>query len=146
MGYRSQVRCLIYGEPDKLDAFIMAHRMILGSSVFSNFTEDLAKYKAKFITGYNAEKKETEYKTIHVLDLHGNGWKWSEDYEDVTAWHSFMDEAPGFGLNFEFIRIGEEYDDVDRQEGGDEETHAWYLHVSSPSIEESIYRLEDLVL
>jgi len=111
MGYRSQVRSLIYGPKEKLDEFLLLHTTILGSEVFRYFKDSLSRYTVKADI-YLKEQKSSEEILIHVLDLSGYSWKWYESYEDVQAWENLIYEAQEFGLNTEFIRIGEDDTDI----------------------------------
>jgi hypothetical protein len=123
MGYRSQVRAVIYGDPEKLQAFI-TKAMLEGCSVFEHFKDDLRRYRSA-LRDYDAEAtaaqpanaqggRETQWKLtpIEVLDLKGDDWKWYDDYADVKAWHALMDESADFDLSWEFVRVGEETPDV----------------------------------
>lgn len=128
MGYRSQVRGVIYGEPDKLQAFI-TKAMLEGCSALTHFADDLRRYRSvRRIYDHEATAlqqpnhnggRTLQFKLvpIEVLDLRGDDWKWYEDYPDVRAWHDLMAEAPEFGLNYEFMRIGEETADIEEQSG-----------------------------
>lgn len=133
MGYRSQVRALIYGEPDKLGAFITAHSLLLGSPVFQHFAESLTRYESE--AWYDINEK-SQKKTVHVLDLYGDDWKWYEDYSDVQAWEKFMQDAPNWHLDYEFVRIGEDRDDVIEERTNDSHN---FLYVGSPPIIEDIH-------
>lgn len=108
MGYRSEVRCVIYGEPDKLQALITKH-ILEGSKVFEQFKDSLKRGEMHWAKG-----------TIEVLELYGDSWKWYPDYPDVMAFTALRDEAPDFGLSYEFIRVGEEDDDLEIERGGDD--------------------------
>ena len=102
MGYRSLVRCLIYGSKDKLEAFIIAQQLILNNSALFEFKDVLRRYTIN--RGNN---------TYHVLDLTGIDWKWYPIYDTVIAWMTMLKETKSFGLYYEFIRIGDEDNDVE---------------------------------
>lgn len=121
MGYRSQVRCLIYGESDKVHALIAKHQLI-GGKAFESFADDIEVYDiVRKIYDDEASKVAKKggfgpliYRDIQttVIDLEGDSWKWYPDYPDVKAWHALMEEAHDeWELNVEFMRIGEEDDD-----------------------------------
>lgn len=135
MGYRSQVRCLIYGDPEKLDAFIITHELILNTQILESFGENLTRYATK--AWYYVESKAVE-REVHVLDLYGDGWKWYESYSDVQAWTKFMQDAPNMGLDYEFIRIGEEHTDVEQESSNQNHSFLW---VGSPPIVEDIEKI-----
>lgn len=119
MGYRSEVRAMIYGEPEKLNAFVVQQKL-LGSIVFTAFADSLERYKMESWTqaALDAERVQT---ILEVLEIYGTEWKWYDAYEDVQAWMSMMRAAPEAGLNYEFVRVGEESNDTERESGGDNE-------------------------
>lgn len=57
--------------------------------------------------------------------------KWYESYPEVQAWNILLadisDNCEDTGLAYEFVRVGEETDDIETQFGGDVE---FYLGVS----------------
>ncbi len=97
MGYRSQVTSIIYGEAEKIDLFMVKHK-ILDSTVFEHFKDDI-----KVVD-------RTEQKGIL---LEGDWWKWYPEYPDVKAWHELLDDAGEFGLCYEHVRVGEETGDIE---------------------------------
>ena len=110
MGYRSEVRSLIYGPPDKVQAFWVKHKL-LNNPALEGFGQDLSRYDVDSGDG------------VSVIDLWGDSWKWYEDYPDVAGWmamlHEIDDELPGTEeLNYEFARVGEDYNDVVFDTGG----------------------------
>lgn len=109
MGYRSQVRSVIYGPKDKMLAFITEQTLIDNSIVFNDFKANLTYYEAQ-INIYTEEA--TKDMIVHVLDLYGDGWKWYESYPEVDAWHKLLADAAEAELWTEFTRIGENEDDV----------------------------------
>ena len=126
MGYRSQVRSLIYGEPDTICQLVAAHALQGGHNVFTAFGDDITRYRttrqrydhdATVAAGPDPDngRPQVVWQTVEVevIDLYGDDWKWCEDYEDVKAWTAFMDQAEELGLSVEFVRIGEENDDVE---------------------------------
>lgn len=123
MGYRSQVRCLIYGPPDKINAMVVKHQLEGGQLFESFFKDSISRYRAKRSI-YDAEASRlTEpngvsravwrEEEVEVIDLSGDDWKWYDGYEDVQAWEEFMRSAADWDCSYEFIRIGEEPGDVE---------------------------------
>jgi len=111
MGYRSDVRSVIYGPPDKMAAFVFAMRLDQRfKQIFEHFAENLT------TKTYRLNAKDGP---ITVLELDGQGWKWYPSYEEVALWHDFLHEVDKDdtwdGLEYEFIRVGEEADDVQRE-------------------------------
>lgn len=135
MGYRSQVRCLIYGTKDQLDAFVITHQLILSSPAFTHFKESLTRYSLKYSN-----------KEYHCLDLYGDYWKWYPEYSDVQSWEALMKDASEVGLNYEFLRIGE--GDGDQQDvETDRSFNAEYLlQIGRPTIEENFEKQEEIPL
>jgi hypothetical protein len=137
MGYRSQVRCLIYGEPDKLNALIVKHQLEGGKIFDSWFADSLKRYTA-VRHRYNAEKSAAMPKDdggaqravwddveVEVLDLQGDDWKWYPNYDDVIAWEEFMRSADEFDCSFEFVRIGEDTTDIEQESNVLDEGDYW---------------------
>jgi hypothetical protein len=97
MGYRSQVTSIIYGEVEKIDLFLVKHK-ILDSEALQHFKDD-----------------------IEILDrgeqkgilFDGDWLKWYPEYSDVKAWHDLLADAEEFGLQYELVRVGEESGDVE---------------------------------
>ena len=118
MGYRSEVRSCIYSEDVELfDAFI-AGRKLINDSVFSEgddgFAEHLENHEKVYTYVHDNSKQ-----VIKILALHGDDWKWYADYAHVKAWHKLLYDAEIAGLNYEFVRVGEEDGDIDYQSGGE---------------------------
>jgi hypothetical protein len=127
MGYRSQVHCVIYGTDDQIAPLVAKHRL-LGKGVFEMFEENIKQFamtKRIYDGDATLAQEPNEqgarpilYKdvTFDVIELSNDGehsWKWYTDYPDVQAWHAFMDEAREVGCCVEFVRIGEEANDID---------------------------------
>lgn len=138
MGYRSQVRCLIYGLPDKLNAMIVKHQLE-GGKLFDNdwFRDNITRYKAtRSYYDHEASIASVDPNTgkgqaiwreveIEILDLYGDDWKWYPGYEDVRAWEAFMRGAHEWNCSYEFIRVGEEQNDIEREENVLDEGDRW---------------------
>lgn len=118
MGYRSQVRCLIYGEPNKIDAMVMKWRHTGGFDLWNSeaFGPSLREYAAT----HNGAP-------MRIIDMYGDDWKWYEDYPEVQAWEAFMRTAEEFDCQYEFMRIGEEDSDIEVERSGDNE---YWLSIS----------------
>ncbi len=103
MGYRSDVCCVIYGEHDVYKAFITEQALILGSTVFSEFKHNLTEHIIAMHDG----------STRYMLRMQAKDWKWYEGYPIVDGWNAFMQASEEAGLQYEFIRIGEETTDIE---------------------------------
>lgn len=120
MGYRSQVRSLIYGEPDKICA-LYAAQALTGGKVFSDyFADELKRYRIdRDVYGEDGQRTIE----VEVIDYTGDSVKWYAGYHDVQAWEQLLSDAAEMGLCTEFIRVGEEHDDIECRfrvdDGGD---------------------------
>lgn len=110
MGYYSDVRCLIYGEPERMLRFTTAQRLIKDSAL---------NYWKNHIKQYEVDCGEDGYV---VIELKLDGFKWYEDFPSVATWMQVLweiDEAndapehPMKGLQYEFARVGEEHQDIE---------------------------------
>lgn len=141
MGYRSRVKACVYGKREQVDLYIIKHKMVHGSNnVFEKFNM-AEKTKDRYVEGISfIEREANEWKqttedgneklTVQkidykIVDLYGSDWKWYDDFDDVKAWHKFMEEAEEFGLMYEFVRIGEESDDVEELRSDDNENYLY---------------------
>lgn len=112
MGYRSQVESIIYGEAEKIDLFLVKHK-ILDSTVFEHFKDDIE------IVDRDEQKG---------IILSGSDWKWYDEYPDVKAWMELLPDAEAFGLQYEHVRVGEEQGDVEIETSSDPE---WVLSTNT---------------
>lgn len=117
MGYRSEVRALIYGDPAKIDALCMKWR----------HTETIDLWHVDAFGAHITEWTDAE--GVRFIELHGENWKWYEGYADVGAWTRFQAMAEEMGLCSEFIRIGEDASDIEVSQNGEE--CEYHLGVSS---------------
>lgn len=118
MGYRSDVRSLIYGDPGKIDALIAKHALL--GTKGHGIMDDVRIYEILRPIGEPLPQAEqvpgpVRYAevTYRCIDLEGNGWKWYSVYPDVAFWTELLAEAAEMELNTEFMRIGEEPDDIE---------------------------------
>ena len=113
MGYRSEVSIAVYGEYDKMAAFIAAARL---TDDFSTIWEECEMYP---YTGF----WDGDTPKMYMLCASFCDVKWYESYPDVQAWQKFLDraaKAEEAGVNYEFTRVGEEYTDVVYECSGDQ--------------------------
>ena len=92
MGYRSEVKSLVYGEPKEVDAFLNEYEELI-VALNSDFETSLT------IT------ENSDYKIIYLSLSYA---KWYASYEDVKRWNSLYSLANDFNLKTEFVRIGED--------------------------------------
>jgi hypothetical protein len=124
MGYRSEVRSCIYSDDLELfDAFI-AGQKLAEPRVFddSNWFKD----NIRFTEVVYKDVQGVIVQHIKILDLQCDDVKWYTDFDDVKAWHKMLINAEEQGLNYEFVRVGEESDDIEREEGGESVEHFLY--------------------
>ena len=104
MGYRSEVKSVIYGEPSKVDAFLKEHEA------------EYNQVKADF--GETISIKGSDFRKYIYLDI--DYVKWYDEFEDVQRWHDYLHLAEASGLCFEFVRVGESSEgDIEQIYGGD---------------------------
>lgn len=119
MGYRSQVESIIYGEAEKIDLFLVKHK-ILDSTVFEHFKDD--------IRVVDRDSPLGNYPPQKGIVLSGYDWKWYDEYPDVKAWMELLVDAEAFGLQYEHVRVGEESGDIETLSSADPD---WVLNVST---------------
>lgn len=143
MGYRSQVRSLIYGPKEKIDEFLFTHTTIITNIALTDhgLKGALSRYTVS-VEKLNTTSQEVEETIYHVIDLSGDAFKWYETYEDVQAWDELLKEAEDFGLKTEFIRIGEDSGDVDVRRS---DSNCGLIETST-AIHDNIERLEKVPL
>jgi hypothetical protein len=111
MGYRSEVKSLIYGSPEEIKAFKLAN-FDLYNQVAEDFGTD--------ITNQRNDEYEIIYLSLGYV-------KWYDEYKEVQHWHEFLQLALLSNLSIEFVRVGEELGDVEVDNGG--ESCEYYLEV-----------------
>jgi hypothetical protein len=103
MGYRSDVKYVISFETnDKRDAFVAVSKMKATDAEKEAITDWDLKYCGDMIR------------------FSGDNWKWYEgDFPVVDAHNNLLEEAVQMGGSYRFIRVGENYDDVEDRYDGD---------------------------
>lgn len=94
MGYRSEVKSVIYGEPREVQLFKEAC-----FDLYNQICED-----------YGDEVTTLSSPTRAFIYLNANYTKWYDEFDEVRRWHEFLDIANDVGLNTEFVRVGESSD------------------------------------
>lgn len=105
MGYRSDVKSLIYGDVERMKVFIVKTKLLGENNALALFKDSIDIQTVKV-------DPNTE---LTCIELHGEDWKWYESYEDVKAWEALLKEAEKDGLDYEFVRIGEESNDIEER-------------------------------
>lgn len=118
MGYRSQVAVVIYGDSRDAEKYAL-----LKTLMNTTFKEAYTEFDG------NAEWHDDK----HVLEFKLDEVKWYDSYPDVKLFMGMLDGIGDIeGFNYEFMRIGEDDDDVERQTGGE---NCLYLLSVSRAIE-----------
>jgi hypothetical protein len=121
MGYRSQVTSIIYGEAEKIDLFLVKHK-ILDSEALKEFKNDI-----EVVERDTSGHLGTHPKEKGIL-FEGDWLKWYPEYPDVKAWNELLRDAEEFGLYFELMRVGEEAGDVEHVTSAECD---WVLNVNT---------------
>ena len=114
MGYRSDVKALIYplgGEHNLLEY---------------DKLKTLMNTTFKEVYDYWGDEYFTWNDNHRALMFDANSIKWYESFPEVARFAPFLDEVHELGYEWEFIRIGENDDDVEADNSGDAEG---YLYV-----------------
>ena len=107
MGYRSDVKALIYplgGEHNLLEYDKL--KLLFNTTfqdVFEAWGEDYFSWNDKH----------------RVLEFDANSVKWYDSYPEVQRLTKFLSEVQDLGYEYEFLRIGEEVEDVEEDSSGD---------------------------
>jgi hypothetical protein len=119
MGYRSEVAIAIYGPEDAMVPMIAAQRLSTKSPLA--------------VDSYAIERREytKDGKRWLLLNAYFEWVKWYQSYPEVQAWdnlrNDIRDNCEATGIAWEFVRIGEETNDVETDYAGAVE---FYLNVS----------------
>ena len=104
MGYRSQVAVVIYGDSRDAEKYAL-----LKTLMNTTFKEAYTEFDGC------AEWHDNK----HVLEFAMEDVKWYDGYGDVKLFMGMLDGIGDIeGFNYEFIRIGEDANDVDDQNSG----------------------------
>jgi len=113
MGYRSDVKALIYplgGEHNLLEYDKLKTLMnTTFKDVFEAWGEDYFSWNDKH----------------RVLEFDANSVKWYDSYPEVQRFVKFLSEVQELGYEYEFLRIGEEDEDIEADSTGDAENYMY---------------------
>lgn len=138
MGYRSEVRCLIYGAADQIDALV-AQQVLKGNPWFSGPRAGQVKRHENVCAYYPGDVGKEGL--VDVLDLYFKDISWYDDFEEVSAWMDMladikMGKIP-FAVTYEFLRIGEENNDIECNRGSANDQapiEQCWLYASTPRV------------
>jgi hypothetical protein len=111
MGYRSDVRSIIRGSTELVTALLVRARLE-GNKALESFDS--------YIT-----KEETEADTEIYLEI--DDIKWYDADSDVRDWEKLLQIAEDMQLEWEFIRSGEDNDDVDHRIGENKDSYEFWI-------------------
>jgi hypothetical protein len=108
MGYRSAVTVLIYPDNGEQNAERYDMLKVLMNTTFKKIYEE---FESNF-----------EWLDRHrVLKFAVESVKWYDSYPDVRDFQSMLDDLGEMeGLNYEFMRVGEDYDDIEQNQRGND--------------------------
>jgi len=77
----------------------------------------LSKEAQKLLTDEMIADLKENWETEDGLIYEFSCWKWYSRYKDVQMWEDFMDSLEDQEIPFDFIRIGEETEDIEIKTG-----------------------------
>jgi len=109
MGYRSDVQALIY--PANGDTNLLEYNKLklLFNTTFKNVFEA---WGEDYFSWNDAHR---------VLKFSANSVKWYDSYPEVQTFVTFLTDVAGLGYEYEFLRLGEDDEDVEDDRTGDAE-------------------------
>jgi len=114
MGYRSDVSIAIYAPEPEMTAFIAAQRLKQAAWIKDRY------HVNKYVTRCVDDNGSKYDKTIVLILAEFDCVKWYSHFDDVSCWVRCIGDAQGLNLNTEFVRIGDDYEDVETEyTGGD---------------------------
>jgi len=122
VGYRSDVRCLIYGPVEEIKKFEVAIAILMGDA--NPF--ELNKSDLKFYNGIRYGRDPGP--RLRFIDLNCEAVRWYDSYPDVESWKkllAWIQENEPDGVCLEYVRVGEEGRDVDQRNVGDTWGFIW---------------------
>ncbi len=114
MGYRSDVKALIYPPSGDTNLLEYDKLKLLMNTTFKDVLDSWSDY--------------FDWNDTHrVLRFAANSVKWYDSYPDVAKFTQFLSDVRGLEYEYEFIRIGEDDNDVESDSTGDA---SGFLYVS----------------
>lgn len=120
MGYRSNIRCLIYPMDRVAEdtATLVDDYHALKTVMNTTFKEVMDMWSEHLV-----------FDDEHTLvDFAIDDVKWYESYPDVAAFLQMIQEVEDLGYEYEFVRVGEDNGDIECLESNN---HNGYLNVST---------------
>ena len=107
MGYRSDVKALIY--PQSGDQNLLEYDKL--KLLFNTTFKDVFEAWGKEYFEWDDEHR--------VLIFDANSVKWYDSYPEVEKFVQFLTDVAGLDYEYEFLRLGEEDDDIEDDRTGD---------------------------
>jgi hypothetical protein len=99
MGYRSEVKSLIYGSYDEM----------------AKFKTDNAELCEQLAEDFGADIEQLNNGDYEIIYLDCSYSKWYDSYAEVIRWNNLLSLANEAELMTEFVRIGEEAGDIEQE-------------------------------
>ena len=120
MGYRSEVTALIYPDGGEHSALNYDKLKLLMNTTFKQVFDEWGGER-EFNDGWEWNDN------VLVLQFTATSVKWYDGYPEVERFVKFLGEVQELEYQYEFIRIGEEDDDIETDSTGDANG---YMYVS----------------
>jgi len=144
MGYRSQVKCLIYGDKDVVTGMLALDKLAPDNKNIDKVWGSCMSIGTLEMKWPNTQDKESSTLWTKIT-FDAEDVKWYETYDDVILWMDFMAKAEELELGVEFIRIGEEPDDIEHTESPESNNYlrSWTdIEDDSPTCTEDKFEYE----
>ena len=115
MGYRSDVKALIYPVSSEHSLIEYDKLKLLMNTTFKHVLDSWGN------ESFSWDDKH------RILVFNANSVKWYESYPEVDMFPKFLEDVHELEYEYEFIRLGEEDDDVEEDSTGDAQG---YMYVS----------------
>ena len=113
MGYRSDVKALIYPQGGDQNLLEYDKLKLLFNTTFKDVFEAWG-------------KDYFEWDDKHrVLIFNADSVKWYDSYPEVQKFVQFLTDVAGLDYQYEFLRLGEEDDDIEDDRTGDAEGYMY---------------------
>lgn len=111
----NRLYCVIYGQKERLDAFLLDQQLIASSEAFKRFHQKMTMHTLETLANLADQVIQPE---LHLLnfDLHMRDWKKpivvdGPTYRDI--WLEFLNHALHFRLEWEIVWLGNEYPNLE---------------------------------
>jgi hypothetical protein len=113
MGYRSDVAIKVYGDKEGMLKFKKAYDEAYAElpEVEQGYIDDLM--REEDVNGF-IDDGFTDSFTFYTQHI-----KWYDEYPNVKFFMDLLDRVEDFGINAEFVKIGEEDDDIETTHYGE---------------------------